>query len=200
MMKKAMLYLGLGSDEDFHALDQGDYDRDYQSIDLDDGYDEDIHLGPEQAAGTHRSPMNRPVGGLATAPSVPAQSSVRMLAPEESPVVEERPHAAQARPAQSVVRTIPAPATATPHVVAPVTFNEAQEVADKYKVGQPVLMNLQGANRDLSRRMIDFTSGLCYGLGGNMKKVAEKVYLLSPNDVEVSHEERSRLRAAGLHD
>ena len=58
-------------------------------------------------------------------------------------------------------------------------------------------MNLQGADRDLSRRLIDFASGVCYGLGGHMERVANQVYLLTPSNVEVSPEERRRLQERG---
>ena len=101
---------------------------------------------------------------------------------------------------RAVVRPIPASASAKPHVVSPTSFNHAQEVADKFKANQPVLLNLQGAERDLARRLIDFSSGLCYGLGGHMEKVAHQVYLLTPTNVEVSVEERRRLQERGLHD
>ena len=87
---------------------------------------------------------------------------------------------------------------AKPHVVMPTSFNQAQELADKYKGSQPVIMNLQGADRDLSRRLIDFASGLCYGLGGHMEKVANQVYLLTPSNVEVSAEDRRRLEERGF--
>ena len=101
---------------------------------------------------------------------------------------------------QSVVRPVPAFASAKPHVVAPTSFNQAQDVADKFKNSQPVILNLQGVDRDLSRRLIDFSSGLCYGLGGQMEKVAHQVYLLTPTNVEVSPDERRRLSERGLHD
>ena len=84
--------------------------------------------------------------------------------------------------------------------MAPSSFNEAQEVADKYKGNVPVIINLQNVDRDLSRRLIDFASGLCYGLGGAMEKVAHQVYLLTPSNVEVSPEERRRLQERGLYD
>ena len=101
------------------------------------------------------------------------------------------------RPRPQVVRPIPVTSNAKPHPVAPTSFNQAQEVADKYKGNQPVIMNLQGADRELSRRLIDFASGLCYGLGGQMERVANQVYLLTPSNVEVSQEERRRLHDRG---
>jgi cell division inhibitor SepF len=89
---------------------------------------------------------------------------------------------------------------AKPHVISPTTFNEAQEVGDKYKSNVPVILNLQAADRDLSRRLIDFTSGLCYGLGGSMERVANQVFLLTPSSVEISPEERRRLHEGGYSD
>ena len=101
------------------------------------------------------------------------------------------------RPRPQVVRPIAVTPNAKPYVVMPISFNQAQEVADKYKGNQPVIMNLQGADRELSRRLIDFASGLCYGLGGQMERVANQVYLLTPTNVEVSAEERRRLHERG---
>ena len=54
-------------------------------------------------------------------------------------------------------------------------------------------MNLQHSSRDVARRLIDFSSGLCYGLDGRMERVADHVYLLTPSNVEVSAEERRRM-------
>jgi cell division inhibitor SepF len=64
--------------------------------------------------------------------------------------------------------------------VKPRRFDQAQELADKFREGQPVIMNLEGADREVCRRLIDFASGLCYGLSGSMEKVATGVYLLKP--------------------
>jgi cell division inhibitor SepF len=77
--------------------------------------------------------------------------------------------------------------------VTPTSFNQAQEVADKFKNNQAVAFDLADVDRDLARRLIDFASGLCYGLGGNLEKVATNMYLLSPTGVEVPAAERSRL-------
>jgi cell division inhibitor SepF len=79
------------------------------------------------------------------------------------------------------------------HLVVPRTFNDAQQVADKFKDGIPVILNLQSADAELAKRLIDFTSGLTYALNGGMQRVADKVFLLTPRNVEVSAEERARL-------
>jgi cell division inhibitor SepF len=84
------------------------------------------------------------------------------------------------------------------HVVTPSSFNDAQEVADNFKRSIPVIMNLQTAETELSRRLIDFTSGLTYALGGGMQKIADKTFLLTPANVEVSADQQARLVEKGF--
>ena len=84
------------------------------------------------------------------------------------------------------------------HVVHPKSFNDAQQVADKFKRDIPVIINLQEADQDLPRRMIDFVSGLTYALDGGMQRIADKVFMLTPRNVELSAEERARLIEKGF--
>lgn len=84
------------------------------------------------------------------------------------------------------------------HFVEPKNFNDVQDVADKFKDAIPVILNLQGTDTDLSKRLIDFSSGLTYALDGGMQRVADKVFLLTPRNVEVSAEERARLVEKGF--
>jgi cell division inhibitor SepF len=84
------------------------------------------------------------------------------------------------------------------HLVIPKSFNDAQDVADKFKDSIPVIINLQGYETDLSQRLIDFASGLTYALDGGMQRIADKVFLLTPRNVEVSAEERARLIEKGF--
>jgi cell division inhibitor SepF len=84
------------------------------------------------------------------------------------------------------------------HLVVPKNFNDAQQIADKFKDSIPVILNLQGADTDLSKRLIDFASGLTYALDGGMQRIADKVFLLTPRNVEVSAEERARLLEKGF--
>jgi cell division inhibitor SepF len=84
------------------------------------------------------------------------------------------------------------------HLVIPKSFNDAQDVADKFKDSIPVIINLQGSDADLSKRLIDFASGLTYALDGGMQRIADKVFLLTPRNVEVSAEERARLIEKGF--
>lgn len=83
------------------------------------------------------------------------------------------------------------------HLVVPRSFNDAQQIADRFKDGGPVILNLQTTEQELSKRLIDFASGLTYALNGGMQRVADKVFLLTPRNVEVSAEERARLLERG---
>jgi cell division inhibitor SepF len=84
------------------------------------------------------------------------------------------------------------------HLVTPRSFNDAQDVADKFKDSIPVIINLQQSEAELNKRLIDFASGLTYALDGGMQKIADKVFLLTPRNVEVSAEERARLIEKGF--
>ena len=117
----------------------------------------------------------------------------------------------------SVLRPAPAPRSAEPrrlrgvesvpsggggsasrvHLVLPRSFNDAQQIADRFKEGVPVILNLQGSDQELAKRLIDFGSGLTYALDGGMQRVADKVFLLTPRNVEVSAEERARMLERG---
>jgi cell division inhibitor SepF len=84
------------------------------------------------------------------------------------------------------------------HLVTPSSFNDAQEVADQFKHSIPVILNLQATEGELAKRLIDFASGLTYALDGGMQKIAEKTFLLTPRNVEVSAEEKARLVEKGF--
>ena len=179
VFRTAMVWLGL--------VDDDEYDGDDEQYYLDEEYDD----GAEVAA----------------APAPPRVASARPSAAETSPVTvfrgrhgraeAEAPVAAVPR-ATSAVKAVPMPATRV-HVMDPRGFNDAQEVGDRLKNGQPVILNLQGVDRDLQRRLIDFSSGLAYALSGTMAKAADQVFLLTPSNVEVSDEEKERLQARGLY-
>ena len=196
--RRAMLYLGLGPDEEYEDYDDHDqYQERYQSQPVQpigSGVGQPVPVRPVQPVGPEPRPGVVPVEPHAADDGV---SAIR-------PIPHEPVMSSGVAPVESLggsaVRPIPAVAKAKPHVVSPHSFTEAQDVADRFKGNQPVIINLQGADRDLARRLIDFASGLCYGLGGQMERVADQVYLLTPSDVEVSDEERRRLRERGLHD
>ena len=101
-----------------------------------------------------------------------------------------------------IVRTIPSTRSATAgsiHKSEPRRFNEAREIADRYKDGIPVIMNLQSTDDTIARRLVDFASGLVYGLDGKIEMVANRVYLLTPQNVDVSAEDRERLATSDFY-
>jgi cell division inhibitor SepF len=108
---------------------------------------------------------------------------------------------ATSRQSTAQLRSVPGGRTATAnrvHLVMPKSFNDAQQVADKFKDGVPVILNLQSVDTDLSKRLIDFASGLTYALDGGMQRIADKVFMLTPRNVEISAEERARLIEKGF--
>ena len=115
----------------------------------------------------------------------------------EPVVVQPVPEAREA-----VIRTIPqsrSMAATTIHRAEPRMFNDARELGDRFRDGIPVIMNLQSTEDSTARRLVDFASGLVFGLGGKIETVANRVYLLTPANVEVSAEERERLREGGFY-
>jgi cell division inhibitor SepF len=166
--KKAMSYLGLGPDDAY------------------DDYDlppEPAPRGPSRAGGyppddygVRPVPKPRPDSEYGGRPASPTgEEGVSVRAPRSG----------------SAVRPVASSAPKAPHTVRPLRFDQAQEVADTFKHGQPVIMNLQEVDRDLLRRLIDFASGLCYGLNGKLDKVATGVYLLTP--ANISDEDRRQM-------
>lgn len=94
---------------------------------------------------------------------------------------------------QPHLRAVPDQRPTRVSVIDPSTFNDAQALADRFKRQQPVILNLQHCDQELSRRMVDFCAGLTYALDGQIQTVANRVFLLTPRNVEVSAEERKRL-------
>ena len=131
--------------------------------------------------------------------------NVRRLAPRRrrdfddwtDPDPEPDDHTAVIRPAPRLRGVESVPASVRVHLVLPRSFNDAQQIADKFKSSIPVILNLQSADAELSKRLIDFASGLTYALDGGMQRVADKVFLLTPRDVELSAEERARAMERG---
>lgn len=103
---------------------------------------------------------------------------------------------------EGMVRTIPSTRAATAgsiHKSEPRRFNEAREIADRFKDGIPVIMNLQSTDDTIARRLVDFASGLVYGLDGKIEMVANRVYLLTPANVDVSAEDRERIAGGDIY-
>jgi cell division inhibitor SepF len=174
LWKKTMDYLGLGPDDA--------YDDYYDDVDAD--------VAPRSGRAPRDTDPRR---------SWDDESAVRPATRPSFPSKDFDPSAARrssasggGRPDDSGVQIRPIPnssagsrhgtgGTMEPQTVRPRQFDQAQEVADRFKEGQPVIMNLEGTDRDVARRLIDFASGICYALDGSMEKVATGVYLLKPS-------------------
>ncbi len=205
MWRRAMVYLGLQDDDEL------DYGGEYESYgDYGEQAEEPQAARPRREARPRgpRRPRTRESGTVRTRPPETdyATDYGAPVAPEPVQAPAPAPPRAAAReepsgmsaPRPSVVRTIGPTTAARVHVVEPQGFNDAQEVGDRLKANQPVILNLQGLPRELQRRLIDFSSGLAYAVAGNMQRVANQVFLLTPSNVEVSQEEKDRLQARGL--
>ncbi len=181
VFRTAMVWLGLVDDDEYDAQDDQYY--------LDEEYEDALPAAvPTPArASTARVPAGRPV---------PSETSPVTVFRGRHSRQDPEPQVATIRP--TAVTAIPMPTTRV-HVMDPRGFNDAQEVGDRLKSGQPVILNLQGVDRDLQRRLIDFSSGLAYALSGTMSKAADQVFLLTPSNVEVSDEEKERLQERGLY-
>ena len=203
MWRRAMVYLGLQDDDEL------EYGGEYESYG-DYGEPAEEPPNPRRAAtrvgttptvarraresGTVRTrpePADRLRGRLRR-----ARAGARACPGPTAP--REEPSGMSSSPRPSVVRTIGPTTAARVHVVEPQGFNDAQEVGDRLKANQPVILNLQGlppraaaaADRLLERPRLRG--------GGTMQRVADQVFLLTPSNVEVSQEEKERLQARGL--
>jgi cell division inhibitor SepF len=118
-------------------------------------------------------------------------SAVRTVRPESYPAMDH---------GEAIVRTIPqSRAGGSIHRAEPKRFDEARELGERFNDGVPVIMNLQGTDDAIARRLVDFASGLVFAHDGKIELVASRVYLLTPANVEVSAEERERLREGGFY-
>lgn len=162
IFRRAMDYLGLGEDSAYDDYDEVADDR-----------------APDARRSTEfdESP-SRPVARQVTPRDTDPVPAPRRVSIDDSGA---QPRPISGRPS-TTVRTLGGPASAPgePHTVKAIRFNDIQEVANRFREGQPVILNTEGCDVEVARRMVDFSSGLCYGLHGKIEKVARGVYLLKP--------------------
>ena len=158
---------------------------------------EDEYLSDEGAAGTPLEPVY-PDRSSTNVRRLPRRRGDAEYEYDDWTTAEPRTEAAEpsdrARP-----RAVPAAggAVSQVHLVLPRGFNDAKQIADRFKQSMPVIVNLQDADVELSKRLIDFASGLTYALNGTMQRIADKVFLLTPPNIEVSAEERAKALERG---
>lgn len=165
----------LGLEDEWEGYADDEY-YDDEPDDVEDGYDP-----------PRRPTYESPYGGEST--------SVRRVHREEHGRRATRPLRSVPTGAASVTPVAP---QVRIHIVEPKSFGEAQAIADKFKQGTPVVMNLSATKAELSKRLLDFAAGLTYGLDGGLQRVSDRVFLLTPANVDVSAEDRRRMKDTGL--
>ncbi|MCL4448674.1 MAG: cell division protein SepF [Actinobacteria bacterium] len=198
-VERAMVYLGLKEPEEFFddsednyngsyaypdgdSDDQGDYIED--EYDSKDEYDQKGGKSPivKLLPNNHDSHTNRSETGRSETGRT-----------ETGRTETGRPHV-DARPRSATSSSSKIPEL---HLMIPSRFADSQELCDRIKNGQPVIVNLQVVDVSLERRIIDFSSGVAYALGGAMKKVTDHVFVITPPGTVVSEEEHSRFTNKG---
>ncbi len=171
---------------------EDEWDDEYYEDEDGEYYEEEPAVDDEAYAPRRSAAYDSPYGSGASA------GAVKRL--------DRGPDLDRARSGGSSLRSVPSgPASVTPvnaqmkmHIVEPKSFTEAQAIADKFKQGTPVIMNMAMTQPDLAKRLLDFASGLTYGLDGGLQKVSDKVFMLTPHNVDVSDADRRRLRDTGM--
>jgi cell division inhibitor SepF len=166
---RALVYFGLAEEHE-HGPEYED--------DFDDAVDEDLDGGRREGQ-VRRLPTSRRG----------RRDEIDDIFADDEPISASRTR---------VLRPVGDDSDVKVHLVIPRNFNDAQQVADQFKRSVPVILNLQTTDHELSKRMIDFCSGLTYSLDGGMQRIAEKIFLLTPRNVEVSAEEKARLLDKGF--
>lgn len=83
-------------------------------------------------------------------------------------------------------------------VVSPESFDEARDIAEHLKSKKPVVINLEGVEREIARRIIDFLSGAVFSLDGNIQKVSSGIFLIAPYNVGIMGDFKDELRNKGV--
>jgi cell division inhibitor SepF len=168
---RALVYFGLAEDQEYGPEYEDDFDADFDE-------EREGREGRRDSGQVRRLPTSRR-----------RRDEIDDIFADDEPISASR---------TSVLRPVDGDSDVKVHLVIPRNFNDAQQVADQFKRKVPVILNLQTTDHELSKRMIDFCSGLTYALDGGMQRIAEKIFLLTPRNVEVSAEERARLLDKGF--
>ena len=192
-VRKILAYLGLADDEysDYDDLDRRTYPR---SGSVSDRYEDDYAPEPPRRA----SRPSRPESGYERDDAYQDPREPRLRPVPVRPVGGVGQPEPLARRGGGL-RISPQPKETAGEVstVAPRTFGDAKEIADHLKANRPVIVNLESADADLQRRLIDFCSGVAYALGCRMERIAKQIFLFSPSNVTVRPEDRGYGRFDG---
>ncbi len=176
-MRKLGLYLGLvEDDEDSRGLSYVDDQQDQD--DEEDDFDPPP-VTPTPRRWTDDSPRTAPI----RRPSEPPPRQYAAVALDTAPRIVAPP---VSEPSYRIT---------TLH---PRTYNEARTIGEHYRQGTPVIMNLTEMDDGDAKRLVDFAAGLIFGLRGSIERVTNKVFLLSPQHVKVTAEDKARIAEGGF--
>ncbi|MCD0450843.1 cell division protein SepF [Actinocorallia sp. API 0066] len=148
----------------------------YLGLVEDDRYDYDDYedyddVDGEQAVQRRRQPVDDDATAqLSSEPPVPAQERTQPASPDLTRITTLHPR----------------------------TYNEARTIGERFREGTPVIMNLTEMVDSDAKRLVDFAAGLVFGLHGSIERVTNKVFLLSPANVEVTAEDKARMAERGF--
>ncbi|MGH3793944.1 MAG: cell division protein SepF [Pseudonocardiaceae bacterium] len=173
-----------------HAYAAGRSPRRPRHCDL-DGYQDDFAAEPGGIGAPSAVPRMHAARRPSWTPETPVRGSLAVdtAPPVREPVTPPRTGLFTQDEAHPLARIV----TLHPH-----TYSEARPIGERYREGNPVIMNLTGMDDKDAKRLVDFAAGLAFALRGSIDKVTNKVFLLSPPDVDVSAEDRRRLAEGGL--
>lgn len=83
-------------------------------------------------------------------------------------------------------------------VIQPESYDEAQDICDHIKSQRPVIINLEKMDRTIAQRIMDFVSGSCYTLGGNLQRVTSNIFIIAPENVDIAGDFREELKSNGI--
>ncbi|AUY52139.1 cell division protein SepF [Streptomyces sp. CB01881] len=192
-MRKMAVYLGLVEDETY----------DGQGYDPDDDYDADpepIRAGRTEDIPRPAAPVPAPVSSITPQP-VPAAVPIRQETPRMAPVssiTPERRHNLEKSAPVIMPKVVNEREPYRITTLHPRTYNEARTIGEQFRGGTPVIMNLTEMDDTDAKRLVDFAAGLVFGLHGSIERVTQKVFLLSPANVDVTAEDKARIAEGGF--
>jgi cell division inhibitor SepF len=188
-LRKAGVWLGLIEDEDDRQYDGHGYDEDFE-----DEADEVPAAVRPRAAVAERLAEARETGRTERAPIRPATRP----STTSYPTRDNLALAPQVQLRERAVATDDEERRYQITTFHPTTYNEARTIGEHFRDGVPVIMNLTEMAEGDAKRLVDFAAGLAFGLRGSMDRVTNRVFLLSPANVQVTAEDKAKIAEGGF--
>ncbi|MDX2649060.1 cell division protein SepF [Streptomyces sp. NBC_00510] len=185
-MRKMAVYLGLVEDDGYDGP----------------GFDPDDEFEPEPEPERSRRPHQSHQPPHQTQPEEPARI-VHAPAPREpriaavASITQER-HSLEKNAPVIMPKVVSEREPYRITTLHPRTYNEARTIGEHFREGTPVIMNLTEMDDTDAKRLVDFAAGLVFGLHGSIERVTQKVFLLSPANVDVTAEDKARIAEGGF--